>query len=481
MTVGAAIANADAASELAGDTAGRRFPPALIVILLAGLLVRAMLVWWFWNEPLMIADEKDYHELAVNLVETGRYAFGPGELTSLRPPLYPALVAGIYQVFGVDNYPAVRIVQVGLALITVVLVYAVGRRMYDEKVALWAAALCCFYPELLGHNAFVLTETLFAMFLCLGCWMMQRFLASHRAVWIIGLGCVLGLAALTRSVLWLFPPFLLLFLLYAVRGVTWPRRFAYAVLPLVAFALTITPWSIRNTRLHKTFTTIDVMGGRNFMMGNYEYTPMFRAWDAISISGEQAWYSVLAAEDPNFNRLTQGQKDKAAMHRTIQYVLDNPGLTTQRDLVKFLNFWQLERSIAAGLSRGWWGDIPTWAILLTTLIIFGSYAILLLSGVMAFTAAPPTDRRMHWFMLLLVGFVCAIHTVVFGHSRYHLVLMPLILIYAGRFFADPRSIWSRRGSISFWIGALVCGVLLGGWIWEIGFIELERVRTQVLQ
>jgi hypothetical protein len=41
----------------------------------------------------------------------------------------------------------------------------------------------------------------------------------------------------------------------------------------------------------------------------------------------------------------------------------------------------------------------------------------------------PVDVRMHWFLLLLIAFVCAAHTAVFGHERYRLPLMPLMIIY----------------------------------------------------
>jgi 4-amino-4-deoxy-L-arabinose transferase-like glycosyltransferase len=294
-------------------------------------------------------------------------------------------------VFGVENYNVVRVAQAGLGLLTALLVYALAKKMYNDRVATWAAALCCFYPSLLGYHNFLLTETLFAFLVCVSCISLQRFLLSSRPAWLAAFGVAMGLATLTRSVLWLFPPFLFAYLLYAVRGVSWPRRVAYTCLPIAVFALTIAPWAVRNTRLQRTFVTVDVMGGRNFMMGNYEHTPPYRVWDAISIDGERAWFRVLAAEGAIGPGMTQGQIDKAAMRRTVNFVLENPGLTAKRDVVKFFNFWQLERSIVAGLGRGWWGNLPTWAILLVAGLILGSYSLAMISGVAAFAAAPPAD------------------------------------------------------------------------------------------
>jgi hypothetical protein len=168
------------------------------------------------------------------------------------------------------------------------------------------------------------------------------------------------------------------------------------------------------------------------------------------------------------------------MRRTIAYVLENPGLTARRDVIKFFNFWQLERSLVAGLSRGWWGNLSTRAVLIVTFVVFGSYVAAMMSGILAFASSPPTDRQLHWYLLLVTGFICAVHTVVFGHSRYHLALMPLLLVYAGRFFSDPWSIWRQRRTTAFWVGAAVCVLLLGGWTWEIVFVEFARFRSQVL-
>jgi hypothetical protein len=32
----------------------------------------------------------------------------------------------------------------------------------------------------------------------------------------------------------------------------------------------------------------------------------------------------------------------------------------------------------------------------------------------------------HWLILLIILFVTAIHSIVFGHSRYHLPLVPFL-------------------------------------------------------
>lgn len=456
----------------AEQTAVRRRLHPLIWILLAGALVRLLLLVWFQGQPLYVWDERDYNELAVNLLQRGEFYFGH-ELTSCRPPLYPAFVAGVYACFGLENYGAVRLLQGIIALLTVVLVYRLGAEVYDRRIGLWASGLFCFYPEMLGHNNLLLTETLFTFWLVLVCLALTRLLQRTTLAYAALAGVCLGLGALTRSVLWLSPPLVALFLLACWR-VPWSRRIAAAVLLVAAFAVTIAPWAIRNTRLHKTFIGIDAMGGRNFMMGNYAHTPLTRAWDAISVSGPQAWHAVLSAENPDFRRMTQGERDKLAFRYGLRFVREHPGLTAERDLVKFFNFWQLDRAIVAGLCQGYYGAPPRAVVALLALLIFGSYAALMCTGIFGAVLTPPRDTAVFLVLLATIAFVCGVHTVVFGHSRYHLPLMPLVAVFSASALCQAQTIWQRRATWRFWLAAVVCLILVTSWVSEIALIDAPK-------
>ena len=462
-------------------TRRRATAAAIVSVLLVGIAVRVFLLCWFQDTPIAVNDDiRDYNRIAINLVEHGEFADAPGKPTSMRPPLYPAFLAAIYAVFGVENFLAVRVAQTLLGLLLVSLVYQMARKLYDRRAALWAGGICLLYPSLLGYASLLLSEMLFAVLVCLACLMLQRFFERGGLVDLAMFGVLLGLGALTRSVLWPFLPFLAVYLLCASGGTAWRRRAAVVLTPVVAFAVTVTPWAVRNTRLQETFTVVDVIGGRNMMMGNYEYTPMHRAWDAISVTGDHSWGHVLAAETPGFRDLTQGQRDKAAMRRGAHYALKHPGITLRRDIVKFFNFWQLERLLVAGMASGFWGEYGKPTLVLLAAIICGGYAVAILSAVFGFVLRPPADRRFHWFLLLLIGFICAVHTVVFGHSRYHLSLMPLVFLYSGVALANLRMIWAQRRHGLFWLASFISILLVGSWLWEFFFVDLQKFHSQVL-
>ena len=440
---------------------------------MAGLVVRVLLLVWFRGEPLSIYDERDYHNLAVNLVEQGLFSLDGQVPASMRPPLYPAFVAGVYAVFGIGNFQAVRMVQAAVSLVNVVLLYYLGSEVYNRRIGTWAAAAFCFYPSMLGQNKLLLTETLFTFWLTLACLVIVRFFRRDQ-VWYLALaGVLIGLGALTRSVLWLLPPVLAVLVLGAWKA-SFKRRLAAAALLIATFAVTIAPWAVRNTRLQKTLVTIDVMGGRNFMMGNYEHTPLYRAWDAISMEGPRNWYHVLEQQRPEVKQMTQGQRDKAALRYGLHYVWNHPGQTLKRDLVKFLNFWQLERSLVAGMSRGYFGGPPVGVVVLSTLLIFGSYAAAMISGIFGAVMAPPPKRAAYWFLLVMIAYVCGLHSLVFAHSRYHLPLLPLVLLFSGAALVARKEIWRRRSTTAFRLATASSGLLIGAWVWEILAVDLHK-------
>ncbi len=436
----------------------------LVVILAAGLAVRLALWHAARDQALPNSDERDYNALALNLIHYGEYGNGPGNLLSLRPPLYPALVAGIYLLAGEENFQAVRLVQAVLSLAMVLLTYGLGRMLYSRRIALWAAGFVAFYPSFLGFNNLILTEVLFTFLLLAFCVAVVHAVQRQSPGMVALAGVALGLGALTRSVLWLFPPLLAGYLLWAWRGSAL-RRLSAAALAVLAFAVTLAPWTIRNTDLHQTFVTVDVMGGRNFMMGNYQHTPLFRSWDTIALQGDKSWIHEITETYPPQERDTQGKIDRLAFKQGMKFVLANPGLTLQRSAVKFFDFWGLERELIAGASQGFFGPLDRPVVLGLAVVVAGAYAAAIMLGIFGALLVPAADRRGPVLFVLLIVFVCGMHTVVFGHSRYHLPLMPFILLFAAGAALNLGEIWRQRGRPAFWLGAGLCALLIFGWTW----------------
>jgi 4-amino-4-deoxy-L-arabinose transferase-like glycosyltransferase len=365
---------------------------------------------------------------------------------------------------------------VAVSLASVWLLYLIGCRWFDRRTGLLAAAGFALYPSLLFSGVLILTETVFTALLLLFVWCCVRLEERPSLPMALATGAALGLSALARSVMW---PFVLLLPALAWFGLRSDRRdrgLTIAALVL-GYAVVVAPWAIRNTALQGTFTVVDTMGGLNLYMGNYEHTPEDRMWDAVSVAGEQAWHTKLPPVAEDGRKWTEGTKEKWAQRQALAFIREHPQTTLRRSVLKFADFWGLERDFIAGVQRGYYHP-PLWFAVVGALATTLGYVATAVLAVVGFWVAPP-DRRGHVLFITLVLFVCGVHTLVFGHSRYHLPLIPIMLLYAASALTSGR--WremftASRPALLATSMALVLGLV---WLREIFVRDWDRIRSMV--
>jgi hypothetical protein len=211
-------------------------------------------------------------------------------------------------------------------------------------------------------------------------------------------------------------------------------------------------------------------------MGNYEHTPLNRAWDPVTLHGETSIFQQLRQEHPEVSSWTEGRKEKWALRTALAYMLAHPLVTLQRVVVKFANFWGLERVIIAGWQQGLYQP-PHWLAVLGTLAITFAYMLVMLCASVGLPLAFPGERRAHIFFLLLIAFICSIHTATFGHERYHLPLMPFLCLYAAAAVVHRSWLRLQEGWHTAVPSMAACVVLLAIWGREIFIVEVERIQA----
>jgi 4-amino-4-deoxy-L-arabinose transferase-like glycosyltransferase len=461
----------------ATDTPTRRLrigPRMLLALLVLGLLVRVAVLSQTSSLGTPVTDEQHYSALAQNIVAGNGYASSPGAPTSIRPPLYPALLASIWRPFGTTNLQAVRIVQILLSAATALLVYWIGATVWDEQVARIAAVLFWLYPSFIYYDFLILTETLFTFLLIAFVFATLALIRTPRPLFAVACGLSLGLAALTRSVLWPLPLLLCPALVLLVSG-SWARRAALAFLVFAGYLVVVGPWAIRNTRLQHVVTVVDTMGGMNLRMGNYEYTPDDRMWDAVSLTGEKNWMHDYQPNYPG-EPVTEGRKDKWAQRKAIDYMRTHPGVTLRRSVIKFADFWGLEREYMAGVQQGMYSP-PIWFEVVAFVALLTAFAAVALTGAAGVWLATPRDIRAHVVLLMPVVVLMGAHTLVFGHSRYHLPVIPILALYAAALLAHglPKRLTSRR--LAFFGAAASVAILSAVWVRQIVVTDFARIQS----
>jgi len=186
-------------------------------------------------------DKSD--RFATTLVEHGTFGFLPGVPSAYTQPLYGWFLAGVYETFG-RSWEAVGLMQTLAAVATALVVLEIGTRLRSTGVGVVAAMLATLHPYVVWHDVHANREVLDG--LALAVLTLLALIAYERDS--IGIaaatGAVTGVAILGNARLALLPLVVAPFVVWRVRpGV---RALAMGAVLLVASALVVSPWVVRN-------------------------------------------------------------------------------------------------------------------------------------------------------------------------------------------------------------------------------------------
>lgn len=151
-----------------------RISGASKVILIAVVISAGFLLAFSQVNKGLYWDEAVYLGLAEGLYSGEGYEIradsvfeGPGYFTnteivkeSYRPPLFPAIIAGMWSIFG-KSEDAARYLSIIFAVGSVVMVYFFGKELFSRKIGVVAAFIVASTPLFLFFSEKILTESVF--------------------------------------------------------------------------------------------------------------------------------------------------------------------------------------------------------------------------------------------------------------------------------------------------------------------------------
>ena len=435
-----------------------------LVCLIATL--HALFFIWYqrpdWNTQW--SDQEGYRRLGRVLADTGKFTRFPDAPQFapevIRTPVYPMFVASVYRLIG-GSQLAVALSQTVVFVLICITVFAIGRKIAGDTIALCAAAAVALYAPLPYFAALVMTETWTTLMFTASIWMTVRAVHARGVKPFAWLGFLAALTALSRPVFVLFPFALAaiglaVFPLLGVRGRGSPRQW---VTMLAVFAVTMLPWFTYNYVTLGRFTLSPAGGvGRGLWEGS---------WQA-------AWSGRLQNE---LTHLADDVRDRAELDRRVEAIAAREHLPAAR-MLEYVHQWQdirgiwdtptdpnarvlarveadreyqrvaienirhdtpmhLARRLARGVFVLWTGEIPfrysdinrlpaaviraCWAI---QTVIFG----LAVAGLVALA------RRGHIAHACLLGapivYITAVHFPLLTEARQSLPAQPIVLLLA---------------------------------------------------
>lgn len=251
---------------------GRTTLILLAAIVLLGLGLRAYAVVHPVADP--ADDSHAYYALSKTLYEEGSFGGPEFHDSSDWSPGAPFLYAGAYLATGGAREGTARIVEALLGVATILVVFALGWRLGGRRLGRWAGLFAAFavavYPPFLHTTGELMSEppamlTLPAAILAF-LWAGER--ESSRA-WLVP-GFLFGLTAMFRpEYLLVAAAFVGLAAIRAGRAGGWRPGLAGAAVLLVAIALPILPWTIRNLVVLERVVPISTGGGKALYVGTF--------------------------------------------------------------------------------------------------------------------------------------------------------------------------------------------------------------------
>lgn len=287
-----------------------------------------------------IFDAADFDRHAASIAAGNGYP--PPQLglhgpTAFRPPLYPIALAVVHKLGG--GWTAGRVLGALLGTLTVALVFLVAQRLWDGRVALVAALIAAVFPPLVVLSASLLSEQLFLPLVLASLLAVLVYRERGGLRWAIAAGVLCGLAILARTS---GAPYVL-----ALAAGAWaarPRfRRAALVPPLVvvlATALTVAPWVIRNAAVFHRFAGLGT-GAGYALAGTYNAESRARGdhpGEPFSPNVLRTFRDVFAQRDLDEDQFTGKLNDRAT-----HYIEDHPGYVVETVAWNVLRVFEVER------------------------------------------------------------------------------------------------------------------------------------------
>lgn len=238
-----------------------------------GVALRVAWALYATRQPVGLHDPTFYTVFAEEIARGNGYRLPDGQPTAYYPVGYPAVLGALFWLADHSPLPDGRMgLVVGLNLAcaasSLVLVFLIGRRLFDQRVALLAAGIMAVFPNLVFHAALALTETLFITLALLAVLVLVSTPWERRPLGaLVGFGLLVGLSALVRPPSLLFLPVLAL---VGWWGAGWGWRAvgrSVLVAGLAAVAV-IAPWTLRNAVVMTSPVIISTNMGDNLCIGN---------------------------------------------------------------------------------------------------------------------------------------------------------------------------------------------------------------------
>jgi len=356
-------------------------------------------------------DSYGYGKIAHGFVEHGF-----DKLTRRSAMLYPHVLAVLYAL-GAGDF-VVQVLQCIVHAGTCVLVFVIGRHLFNTRTGLIGGLFVAIHPMLLRYIAELHTEAMLTFLCVLTVWRAIRFYDRPSVTNGILLGAVGMVATLTKGVM--LPVLFAYGAAWLVRG--W-RRAAATPSPLVpviamfvTMAVLLAPWTYRNYRVSGGKIVLLTPGSpdaflRGYIFTRLEFATLQKPPYTDAENESNALFRRIAREAGTTWELDEVADDVNNGKVMKRMIVEHPVDTARKVVVGLFTFWYEMTSLKNSL-------IPA--------------SLALVSWVLAFVGwkRARIEGRPSWLLLLPIVVMNVFVAALIPLGRYSVPILPLLSILA---------------------------------------------------
>lgn len=306
----------------------------LFAILSVALIVRLVVLIDFYRSifwKVIRLDSATYNNWAHSIIQSGDWI---GRDPFFMTPLYPYLLAFLYNIFG-DDIAVVRIFQIFISVWTVSLIYFSAKNLFSNKTALISGIIAALYGPFILFTNLLFVETVKIFFVSLALFILTTVKESNVNKNMFLVGLVIGFSSLCRA------SDMLLLIVAGISIMQPALKLSYRLKRLsflmLGFCFVIIPVTVRNYVVSDEFVLITSNGGINFYIGNNEKaTGLYNNSDKIDISNDPNGSNFLEVQ---YNRKFNPSEASSFWYKkATDYIFKNPLAYSQLFIRKCLLF-----------------------------------------------------------------------------------------------------------------------------------------------
>ncbi|MCK9604656.1 MAG: glycosyltransferase family 39 protein [Candidatus Omnitrophica bacterium] len=373
-----------------------------------------------------------------------------GSHTFMKWPLYAYFLAFLLKLFK-DSIAVVYFFQYILGAVNSVLIYFIGKKVFNEKVGFIAGLLSScyglfvFYDSLLMYNTLSLFLNLLFFLLLLN---IQDVFKKKKLFWA---GALLGISTLAQANI-------LAFGILAVFWILWKRKLDFAKLSYCLFlfiaglVITIGPVSLRNYLVAKDKVLIAANIGINYYLGNNpESTGTFFCPANLALNQEDMFRDArIIANTESGRRLKASEVSAFWFKKSLTYIKNNPKEYVKLILRKINYLFNSQESVHDLEYYSIKDKIRIFRVMLLDLKFLLPFALLgMFLGLRKFKQA-----ALLYFAVIILSLTIILF---FVSSRYRLGLVPFFAIFAS---FGIFTLWQTVKEKRFFKLGILCAALL---------------------